>query len=462
MRRATFAAVVFALSLLGTLGIAGHAFAAPPGAVISNQAQVSYLNGAGVNSIALSNDVELRTAVIRSPAALLFTRLAAAGDFQEAIGPAYCEQPGNAAVLLNLFDAGGGIIDPTAATGVSPTQAYNLGETLFLRLDDSDQNVDFAVIDIALVTVSHPASGDTETVRLSETEANSGVFAGYLPSQAASAVVGDCVLQGTSGSEVVAAYTDPADSLDSASARALLDPSGRVFDSQTGALVDGTLVRLLDAQSGQPATVFGNDGVSVFPAEIVSGSTVTDGGGTTYSFGEGQFRFPSVPAGQYRLEVDPPGNFAGPSSVLPADLQALPTAPFVLGPQSFSNEFSFDGNGPLAFDYPVDPQESALFLRKSTRTSIASPGDFVRYELQLENTSDSDTASGVRVTDFLPAGTRYVPGTATLAESTIADPEINPNHSQLIFDIGNLSGGGDASISYVLEIVGGQRNDRTG
>lgn len=456
MRRHLLRAICVLKATIAALFLATSALAAPPGAVISNQALVSYENGAGVVTIARSNDVELLTAVIRSPASLAFTRIVSPGDFQEAVGPAYCEQSGG----FVLLDApAGGVFNPALLRDVSPTSAYNLGETIYLRLEDIDQNVDYAVIDSAVVTITHPSSGDSETLRLSETGANTGIFAGYLPSDSAAPSVGDCILQGIAGTDVEAAYVDPADALDVASARASLDPLGRIFDSSTGNPVDGATVRLIDAQSGLPATVFGNDGVSMFPAEIVSGAPVADSGGTSYSFDNGEFRFPNVPAGSYRLEVDPPGSFAGPSTVSQADLQLLPNAPFDLGPGSFSNEFNYDGNGPFAFDYPVDPQESTLFLQKSTRTTIASPGDFVRYELFLENTSTTDEAVAVRITDILPPGTRYVSGTATLDAVVIDDPAIDPGNMQLEFTLGSLDGGADATIAYVVEIVGGNKND---
>ncbi len=440
------------------MGVAGSAGAATPGAAINNQALVNYVNTAGVSSVAASNEVQLITAVIRSPSSVAFTRVVTSGAYQESLGPAYCEQGGVFTVLANP-DVGGVAVDPLLAQEVAETSSYNLGETLFVRLDDADQNTDYTVIDTAVVTVANAANGDAETIRLSETGPNTGVFAGYVTSSASAASVGDCVLQGTTGGQVQVSYSDPADATDSASAVAGSDPIGVVFDSRTGDDVDGATVQLIDAQSGLPATVFGNDGVSLFPSTVVSGSPVTDSGGTNYAFTSGQFRFPSVPAGSYRLEVTPPGSFAGPSIVSEADLQLLPNAPFLLGPESFSNVFNHDGNGPFAFDYPVDPQESTLFLRKSTRTTIAAPGDFVRYELSVENTSTTDTAMAVRIADRLPPGTRFVAGTATRDGVGIADPVIDEAATVLEFTLGNLAGGTDATIAYVLEIVGGQKDD---
>lgn len=433
------------------------ALGAPPGALISNQAQVSYDNASGNVTVVRSNDVVLRTGVVRSPSTLLFTRIVTSGQFQEPVGPAACQR-GGAFEPLSLSAADGSVFDPAAVRELAPTSAYNLGETLFLRLNDSDQNVDFAVVDTAVVSVSHPQSGDAETIRLSETGPDTGVFAGFLPSSSDPAVSGDCVLQGTTGAQVQAAYTDPADTLDSSSVVAVTDPVGRVFDSRTGQPIDGALVRLVDATTGLPATVFGSDGISQFPAEIVSGATQTDSGGTTYAFSDGEFRFPVVPPGNYRFDVDPPGSYAGPSNVATDSLQLLPNAPFALGPESFSNVFTYDGNGPFAFDYPVDPQESTLFVQKTTRTTLAAPGDFVRYDVRVANTSATDAALDARIVDVLPQGMRFVEGSVTREMQGIADPIINDDHSRLTFELGDLAADTSTTVSYVLEIVTGERN----
>jgi uncharacterized repeat protein (TIGR01451 family) len=441
--------------------VSGAAFASPPGAVISNQATLDYLNLAGQPTTLLSNQVSVITAVVRSPASIDFTRVVGGGTgaFQETVGPAACLQSGAFVALADPTLVGGNTIDPTLVQDVSTTSSYNIGESVFVRLVDSDQNLDYQVIDYAVVTVTNTASGDTETVQLSETGLDTGVFAGHVPSGSGTAVSGDCVVQGASKMGLTVAYTDPADASDTAEASAQLDPVQRVFESGTGTLVSGSTVEIVDAVTGMPATVYGNDGVSQFPASIVSGGTVTDSSGTSYVFGPGEYRFPVVPDGDYRLVVTPPSTYTAPSTASVTELQDLPGAPYLLGPASFGNAFTKSGELSTAIDIPLDPQSTALFLQKRTTMTIAAPGDFVRYELVLENASDTGIADEVQIVDQLPPGVRFVPGSVTIDGVDAADPLISPDLGTLTFSIDTLPVSGRISIFYVVEIVGGKRDD---
>jgi len=449
------------VTVLTSLIAANSALAAPPGAIISNQAAFDYVNLAGGQTIVLSNSVEVTVAVVRSPSAVEFTRVltASSGSYQETVGPAYCSQGGGFVLLADPTLTGGSTIDPTLVQEVVPATTYNLGEPLFLRLDDSDQNLDFQVIDTAVVDVVHPVNGDTETIQLSETGLDTGVFSGYVPSSRAVPVSGDCVLQGILNSTVQVNYSDPADATDSAQSTATVDPVSVAFESRTGTVVDGVQIELVDAISGTPAVVYGNDGVSVYPSVVTSGSTVTDASGATYNFGPGEYRFPVVPDGDYRLVVTPPTDFAAPSTANIADLQLLPGAPYDLGPASFGNAFTQSGSSIFTWDIPIDPQESALFLEKRTLTTVAAPGDFVRYELALENSSSSGTATGIVLFDQLPPGVRFVPGSVVVDGVSAPDPVISPDASMLEFNFVSLDVGVRLSLSYVVEIVGGERND---
>jgi len=233
------------------------AFAAPPGAVISNQATFYHEPSPGSVVTVPSNIVELTAAVVRSPATVEFTRIVASGSgtWQEPVGPSACLSGGTIVPLADPVLTGGGSVDPASVQDVAASSSYNLGEPLFVRLDDTDQNVDYQAVDTAVVTVVDETSGDTETIQLTETGLNTGIFAGYVPSARGAPASADCVLQGTLGSTARIDYTDPADSSDTAQDLADLDPVSVVFDSRTGAPVDGARIELVDAATGAPAMV---------------------------------------------------------------------------------------------------------------------------------------------------------------------------------------------------------------
>jgi uncharacterized repeat protein (TIGR01451 family) len=437
------------------------ASAAPPGALISNTASLDYTDVSGRPSTIDSNTVELTVAVIRTPAVVDFTRVSIAGDglYQEPVGPAACFQGGEFIDYGNPVVPGIGDIDVAAIQGITPTGSFNLGEPLFIRLEDADQNLDYQVINTVTVIVGHEQTNDAETIRLSETGPDTGIFVGFVPTSGGTASLGDCILQGSQNSIVRVDYLDPVDDSDTAESRAKLDPVSRVFGSQAGTVVNNVVVELVEASTGAPATVYGNDGVSTFPSRIVSGSTVTDSTGTSYSFGPGEFRFPVVPEGEYRYIVSPPTGYVFPSSVEQTDLQALPGAPFELGSASFGVAFTQSGTERFAWDIPIDPRSTALFLQKKTMNTTAALGDFVRFELILENSSASGPAINIRVIDELPPEMRLVGGSVSVNGTDATDPLISSNGRILDFRIESLAIAERVTIAYVVEIIGGNQGE---
>ena len=435
--------------------------AAPPGAIIENRASLSYVTVQGQPELIESNAVQLTTAVVRSPATVELTRVVPNGSglYRESVGPAACEQGGSFADLAAPRLVGGTVIDPTLVQELNTSPAYNLSEPIFLRLTDTDQNLDYQVTEYVTVTVSNAVTGDAETIRLTETGPNTGVFSGYVPSVGAAATAGDCRLQAAANSDIRVDYTDPADPTDTARSTAIVDPTQRVFETTTGTVVSGSLVELIDANTGLPATVFGNDGVSQFPSSIISGGSTTDSGGTAYIFAPGEFRFPVVPDGDYRIVVTPPAQFTAPSVVSASVIQNLPGAPYDLSPASFGQTFSKQGGLSFAVDIPVDPNASQLFMQKRTQSTSAAPGDFIRYELTVENSGSAGVASSLRVVDQLPAAMRYVPGSTRINGQTAGDPAIDGESGTLEFSLDALFASERTTISYVVEVVGGKRGD---
>src|SRR6185503_9060112 len=327
------------------------------------------------------------------------------------------------------------------------------GEAVFLELVDADRNRDAAVVDTIELAVG-AQGGDSETLVLSETAVDSGTFAGYVQTHAGATQVGDCVLDVQRDGDLTARYVDSYDATDVATAGALIDPFGLVFDSQTGQPVDGARVRLLTA-GGAPATVLGDDGVSVFPAEIVTGQTVTDAGGTSYSFPPGLFRFPLLAAGDYRLVVEPPAGYRAPSAVPESRLQTLPGAPYTLTPASFGNVMTLAGEIPQAIDIPLDPSAGAMFLDKRTTLDVAAIGDFVPYTVTVRNVTAGAPLTNVVVTDFLPPGMRYQPGSARLEGTTPLEPEIGADGLTLTFHFPDLAAQRSATLRYVGVVATG-------
>ena len=216
--------------------------------------------------------------------------------------------------------------DPAAgpfADGVAADPGVPLpcGEYLVLRLTDLDQNLDPSRAETVLVTVTCTETGDRETLVLTETGPNTGVFTGYLPTIASGAAAGDGHLLVTTDCHLTASYTDQDDGSDTVVDAAMVDPYGKVFNSATGDPVDGASVTIIDAATNQPAQVWADDGVSPFPATVTTGDSA-------YGFPPGGFRFPFVRPGSYRFVVDPPAGYTPPPSGVPfADLQRLPGRP---------------------------------------------------------------------------------------------------------------------------------------
>jgi uncharacterized repeat protein (TIGR01451 family) len=437
--------------------LATAASAAPPGTLISNRADVRYVAGSGSTTI-VSNSVDVIVAPLPSRAALTLLRADALGT--PAVAQAtQCYVGSTPAPLPPPTGSDGQTIALGQALPLGLATTVHGGEAVFVELVDGDRNRDAAVIDSIELTIT-AAGGDRETIVLAETAADTGRFSGYVQTSASATAVGDCVLQVQRDTELTARYADPLDSADTATAAALVDPFGLVFDSETGAPVDGARVRLVVASTGAAAVVRGDDGVSAYPAELVTGQTVTDGGGTVYAFPPGVFRFPLVAAGDYRLVVEPPERYSAPSRVPEAQLQTLPGAPFTLLPASFGAPLTIAGQVAQAVDIPLDPTGGALFVAKSVGLDVVAVGDFVPYTVTVRNAGDTVALTNVVVTDELPAGMRYQPGSARVDSGTPLEPEIGADGRTLTFRILELDARRSVALRYVA-VVANAPTERT-
>ncbi len=446
---------------LGLLAFSPATMAVTPnhGDAIVNNVTVSSSVGNAAANVSV-------TAVVRTPSTIEFLQYApaAAGAQSVPVALTECSTSGTGAgpfvPVPGPNDVSGAAIAVPANVDLLPVTLYKIGEPVFLRVSDADQNLNAAAAETILVSLSVPGLGDSELLRLTETGLDTGVFTGYIQSDNAAVGPNNCGLN-TAGDETVSAdYTDVVDGSDTAAASVLVDPFGMVFDSTTGAPVDNAEVTLIDVSTGLPATVYADDGTTAFPATVFTGSSFTVGG-IPYSFPPGGFRFPFVNPGTYRLDVTPPSGYGFPSTVATSTLQALPGAPYAIVTGSRNEAFVVPVGPALHIDIPLDPAASGLFLTKTASKTGAAIGDFLQYKLKLEN-FDAAAMSAVVITDVLPKGFRYQAGSARVDGARFADPVIAADGRTLTFSVANIAANSRVELRYVVELTSGaQPGDAT-
>jgi len=423
------------------------------GVEVSNTATIDYQTG-GVSVGLSAGPAIFAIEAVRTPSTLTFFRFAPAAPDAIPVqiqGSDYLT-PAGFVPLQPPQTTAGVAINISSSISLIPTETFFSGEAIFVRVEDLGQNIDPTLIETVTAIVSSEP-GDEITLQLHETGPNTGVFFAYVQSQSGNVDVTDDMLAVARSFGVDAIYEDPFDATEVSTDAAGVDPFGRVFDSNTGEFIDGAIVTIVDATTGQPADVYGIDGVSIYPSTVETGGTVTDGSGFVYNLEPGEFVFPIMFPGQYRFVVVPPENYTAPSSVPEDFLQTLDNAPFVIDSPSFGGAFELLGTSDVTFDIPLDP-ETDLVVLKQASVVTAAVGDFVRYSITVENRANLPVRNILR--DILPRGFRYQENSTRLNGVRIQDPETNDGE-ELNFDIGNIASRETQTISYVVEITGGAR-----
>ncbi len=436
---------------------AGDVLAAtPPETVIENTAHASYTLAGGTVINAPSNRVEVETTLAAfTPAAIYLQRYGnqSADGTPADVSGTQCELPGGFANLpASLVMPGVGDLGAGNNLAVVNADTYHGGEPVFVRVEDDDHNLDPALRERIVIELAVDVTNDLERLSLVETGVDTGVFVGAIQTVRQPVVPLDCQLAVATQSTITARYDDYFHVESAASV--LVDPFGVLFDAATGEPVDGAIVRFVDVATGLPATVFGDDGVSDYPAELTSGGSAADAAGTSYGFPPGQYRFPYVRPGNYRLDVVPPEGYAWPSETSDTDIAALPGAPYAVVTGSRGENFVINPGPALHIDIPLDPVATDLFVRKTSSVSVASIGDFVQYRLELENTTTAVARHPVLI-DTLPHGLRFVAGSVRIDGNPAPDPVISADGRTLEFALADVPGGETAALVYVVEIGAG-------
>jgi len=439
-------------------GLAGTTVAAELGETIANTAEVSWNNGGSDLSI-LTNEASFVVEAERTESTIEFFRHAPSlsnATREQVNGADYA--PGGAGTgsfvpVLSSNALSNLPFDLSSTVPLAPASAYLTGEIMFVRVTDPGQNGNPNRIETVVVTVNVD-TGDGITLRLYESGPDTGEFWAYIPSSRQTTPVNDPELTTATRSTLTATYIDSFDSTEVSVDTALVDPFGRVFNALTGELLDDIPVTLINSATGQPAEVFGVDGVSRYPSSITTGSQVTDAGGVVYDLEDGEFQFPLVAPGTYELQIETPDGFIISSNNDSAAFQGFPGAPFTIVPASFGGNFDVAGLGPVSFDVPLDPA-SDFVVSKTVDASIGDVGDFVQYTVEIENRGTR--AAPITLRDIAPRGFRYVAGSSHIdrAGSTprrIDDPQISEDGRTLNYDIDVVPTAATVAITYVMQI----------
>lgn len=425
---------------------------------LTNTARLSFTSATGTGGVDSNTTTLTVTASTRPKIRLLRLAIGAEGATMD-VSTTQCLVDGKGYGPPNL--SGGNEFDHTSVK-LRPATSFHAGEPVFIAIDAPEQNVDPNARDMMAITIK-TSLGDKETLKVWETGPNTGRFLGYIPATDVDPTPFDCQISGPRGGQLDVTVADLYDGT-AATAQALIDPYGYVFDSRTGKAIDGARVTLVDQATGAPAKVVGDDGVSAYPSTVISGDNVTDAGGAIYQFAPGQYRFPLVPSGRYSLFVEPPEGYSAPSSATAAALAKL-VAPdsgaFKIAPASWGAAFDLVQTDPLQVDIPLDSGKlpivvrrfvQGLSLEKSASTTKAALGDFVRYALTIRNLGAARTINDVRLQDVLPRGFRYVPGSSRLDDAPLPDPQIARDGRTMTYALGTFSPSQVSKINYLVTV----------
>lgn len=341
--------------------------------------------------------------------------------------------------------AGGGV-DPT------PASEIRAGEPLVFIVTYPTANTDPDTIETYEIIIETPEN-DWERLILTETEPDSSAFAGFIFTVAVppDPIPENCELSVVPGSElrIFPTSENGVREFGELAVQILESFGSTVFDSETGDPVNGARVTLVDAATGQPAEIFGNDGVSSYPSTVVSGEPVSDSRGFSYTPGPGDYFFPVVSPGRYRLIVEPPDPYIGISIATPQELAAFVDSrgdPYDIVTGSFGDAFTLGGGSSIEVDVPLDRPTAPLLIEKAASRQLAVPGDPILFSIRVSSADPNRPTRPLIISDEMPSQLRLRPDSLRLNGEQIASGvDISPDGRQFSVEMERLAAGASAA-----------------
>ena len=377
-------------------------------------------------------------------------------------------------------------------------RTYQVGETLLANVFVKLTNASSVVVGTALtnalgeyrMTGVQPGTGyklqfynclttsDTSTCNaIGTTPVNPGATTTNGNANPATTVVETGVNGGTFGQAISGISLYAGDN--TVSQNLPIDPSGVVYRTDSRIALNGATLTLYGPYGAGGA-------LAIVPVQNLVGGINTCLSGTTCPSGQpGGYEyilkddtaggFPFRP-GNYVIQVTPPSGFSA-STITPS---TFPQSPVPAGADVFVQGQSGPPTGGQATTYylsfnlaansaniyfnhiPLDPGaggvSGALLVSKTGSKTVAELGDSVQYTIRIRNTTILPIAN-IQLQDLLPAGFRYILGTARLGSVTLANPAGGVGR-ELTFAIGTINGQETAELTYFVRLgVGSQQGD---
>jgi len=187
-----------------------------------------------------------------------------------------------ATVMIDSLDLGTPRFSAFTTSDNGPvSSSFAANSTVWLRVTDLDQNTNPATLQTVTVTVTS-TDGDSETVLLTETGVNTGIFTASLPTSTVAGAVNNGTLQATLGAIITFTSVDPDNASDTSTATAIIPQAG------TSAEVSHSLITPTDG-----GAVFG-ESVTFQITVVNNGSTTLNTLSLTETFPVGNLTFDSA------------------------------------------------------------------------------------------------------------------------------------------------------------------------
>lgn len=326
------------------------------------------------------------------------------------------------------------------------------GDVVYVQVDDADQNITNSVVDtITVVVIS--ASGDSETVTLTETDVASGIFTGLIASDYGAATTEDANLDLLPTETVTVTYVDEINALfetnqdltDTLTANPSADISVLKTVSNSTPNTNDVITYTLIATNNGPGSADGIEYTDNLPAWSAKLEYVLDDSSgdpnQTYSSGTGIWSIITLGPGEsatLNIDVKVLNAVIG-DTVVNTATKTAPLPATLYDPDTSNDDDSAS----------ITIAGSDLVVTKTVDDPTAAVSSSVTYTITVTN-AGSNTAANVEVEDTLPLMTELTYVSDDGGAQTAFD-----GSRTVTWTIGDMGNGDVATLNIDGTVIGG-------